>query len=185
MRVLFLALGGSRKRAAVEESAQVVADGGQAVVLIDKAAGWRQVTFDPAVEVVDLAGLENRRLPLRIEQFLLFKAPRRGLRAVGRGPLRGLAGRAAGAYESRIADRVHRRVVLPAYRSRWGGVPLLRRQVLRDTVFDLMVVTDPVSMPYAARLLAGYDAAGDPPRLAFGLDYAGYEVTGDAGTPPR
>ncbi|MGI5215781.1 hypothetical protein [Plantactinospora sp. CA-290183] len=176
MQVLFLALGASRTRAAVEESAQVVADGGRAVVLIDQKKPWRRVKFDPAVRVVELARLESSRLPVRIEQLVLYRAPRKLFRVVGRGPLRSGAKRVSGTYETRFADRVHRRLVVPLYRSGWGegSHSLIRRTLLDDAAFDLIVVTDPASMPYAAGLVADYEARGGAvPRLSFGLEYAG------------
>lgn len=174
MLVLILALGGNRMRAAVEESAQVVATGGRAVVLVDNAKSWRRFSFDPAVRVVDLAELEASRLSMKLEQMVLFKVPRRLFRTVGRGPLRKPARRASGVYESRFADRVHRRVVLPLYRPGWGAgsCRVIRRHVLDNTPPDLIVVTDPASMPYAAGLLASYGPSANVPQLSFGLDYA-------------
>lgn len=181
MQVLFLALGASRTRTAAEESAQVVADGGQAVVLIDQRKSWRRVTFDQAVTVIELSRLESGRLPVRIEQLLLYRAPRKLFRVVGRGALRDRMGRLSGTYETRFADRVHRRLAVPLYRPGWGeGSRRVIRQGLPGT-FDLIVVLDPVSMPYAAGLLADYEARGVAlPRVAFGLDYAGTAAPGDA-----
>lgn len=173
MHVLFLALGGSRARAAVEESAQVVADGGHAVVLIDQRKPWRRVTFDQAVTVVELSRLESARLPVRIERLLLYRAPRKLFRTVGRGPLRDRVGRVSGTYEARIADRVHRRLAVPMYRSGWGrgSHPVIQQSL--PGPFDLIVVLDPISIPYAAGLVAGYELRGLAlPRVAFGLDYA-------------
>ncbi|MEV0427367.1 hypothetical protein [Micromonospora sp. NPDC050495] len=176
MQVLFLALGANRSRAAQEESAQVVADGGRAVVVIDQRQPWRRVKFHRSVKVVELSRLEAARLPVRIEQLLLFKGPRKVFRAVGRGPLRERVGRVSTGYETRFADRVHRRLVQPLYRKGWGegSHAVIRRGLPADAAFDLIVVTDPASMPYAAGLVADYEARGVPvPRLAFGLDYAG------------
>ena len=175
MQVLFLALGANRRRAAIEESAQVVADGGHAVVLIDDAKPWRRVSFDPGAQVVELSRLECAHLPMKVERLLLFKVPGLLFRTVGRGALRKWARRAADAYERRLADRVHRRLVVPLYRSVWGEASrsLIQRHVLDGASFDLFVVTDLASMPCAARLLASYDASdAEAPQLAFGLDYA-------------
>lgn len=186
MQVLFLALGANRTRAAAEESAQVVADGGRAVVLIDQRQPWRRVKFHRSVKVVELARLEAARLPVRIEQILLYRAPRKVFRAVGRGPLRARVGRASASYENRFADRVHRRLVLPLFRTGWGegSHAVIRRGLPADAAFDLIVVTDPASMPYAAGLIADYEARGVAvPRVAFGLDYAG-SLDAAAGSDP-
>ncbi|MFC6023049.1 hypothetical protein ACFP2T_43725 [Plantactinospora solaniradicis] len=184
VQVLFFALGARRMRAVADESAQVVADGGQAVVLIDHAKLWRDVTFDPAVRVVELSGIEADQLPMRIGHGLLYDVPRGLFRAAGRGPLRQRARRAAAAYEFRLADRVHRRVLAPSYRLVWGEVSqsLVQRHVLDGASFDLVVVTDSPSMPYAARLLERYGASGWNPQVAFGLDYAAPDADSPAGS---
>ena len=116
MHVLFLSVGGTRRRAVVEESAQVLADGGTATVVVDRAAPWSKETFATGVTVVELAGLEQRRPALRFEQAVLYKAPRKVLRTVGRGPLRRFAKRAEKAYERRIASRASKEVTRLARR---------------------------------------------------------------------
>jgi hypothetical protein len=174
VRVLFLALGGNRARAAVEESAQVVAVGGRPVVLVDTLRPWRRMSFDPAVEVVELSTLESTRMPVRLERAVLFTVPRRLFRVVGRGPLRQPARRVSARYETRVAERLHRQVVLPMIRPRWGEgtCPVLCRYLAKGGDLDAIVVLDPASMPYAAGLVAGYRSAGTrPPRLAFGIDH--------------
>lgn len=173
MDVLFLALGASRMRAAAEESAQVVADGGRAVVLIEQRTPWRQTTFDPAVEVVELSRAEAAWLPVRLEQLVLYRVPRKLFRTVGRGPLRKRVRRTAGWYETRIADRVHRRLAAGLFRPGWGeGAHRLLRHAVPGP-YDLVVVLDPISMPYAAGLVADHEARGVAvPSIAFGLDYA-------------
>ena len=172
MQVLFLALGASRKRAAADESAQVVADGGRAVVLIDTRSAWRGTEFDPAVDVVELSRVEAARLPVRLEQLVLYRAPRKLFGTVGRGPLRRRVRKVAGRYEARVADRVHRRLVATRFRPGWGaGAHRLLRQAVPGP-YDLVVVLDPISMPYAAGLVADHEARGlGAPRIAFGLDY--------------
>jgi hypothetical protein len=169
-RVLILALGGTRKRAVVADAAEVVALGGTVTVLISSAADWRRERFAPGVRVVDLAELEGRRLPLRVERAVLYRAPRLAFRAVGRGRLAGWTKRAGRAYEQRIADRLHRRVFLPAYRRlRDDQVPQrLAEQVVTDTPADLLVVADPASIPLAARVVGRSAAA---PRVGYGLPY--------------
>ncbi|MFE9201841.1 hypothetical protein [Micromonospora sp. NPDC007230] len=179
MRTLFLALGATRRRAVVAESGQVVAEGGEAVVLINSAASWRRETFPDGVQVVEVAQLEQQQPVRRAETLLLYRAPRFLLhRVVGRGRLRPRARRASKAYERRIADRVHRRLFLPAYgrlfkqaRSR-----VVAREVRRQAPFDVLVVTDALSMPMAVDLLdrwAADGAAGTAPTVAYSIDHAG------------
>ncbi|MFE9655274.1 MULTISPECIES: hypothetical protein [unclassified Micromonospora] len=168
-QVLILALGATRKRAVVEDAAEVVARGGRVTVLITSAADWRRERFAPGVRVVDLTELEGRRLPLRVERAVLYRAPRLAFRAVGRGRLAGWTKRAGRAYERRIADRVHRRVFLPAYhRLRNDLVPQrLAERVVTETAADLLVVADPASIPLAARIVRQSPAL----RVGYGLPY--------------
>ena len=176
MRVLFLALGGSRKQAAADESARVVADGGRAVVLIDTSKPWAQTRFAPAVDVVELSTVESARPLVRFERFALYRVPRGLFRVAGRGPLRAKVRAAAGRYESRIADRVHGKLVATRLRPGWGeGAHRLLRGAVPGP-YDLIVVLDPISMPYAAGLFADLEARGAAmPRVAFGLDYVSPE----------
>ncbi|MER7416115.1 hypothetical protein ABT346_04900 [Micromonospora peucetia] len=173
-RVLFLAVGGARKRAVLEESAEVVAGGGSATVLISEAAAWRRERFPAGVRVVSLSELDRHRLPVRIEQNVLYRAPRFAFRMVGRGRLSAFGKRAGRAYENRIADRVHRRIFLPAYGrlQREGQFPLLVRHVLRAATPQLVVITDPASIPLGATLVSESATYTDtPPQICFGLDY--------------
>ncbi|MFC6021547.1 hypothetical protein ACFP2T_35935 [Plantactinospora solaniradicis] len=176
MHVLFLALGATRRRAVIEESAQVVADGGRAVVLVAATRPWSRERFHPEVEVVDLTRLETRGPIRKVERALLFSGPGLVFRAAGRGPMKTFVRRAGGAYERRIASPVHRALMF-----RKGDDPaelrlrLIRRQVLAGRPpFDLFVVSDPASMPPAARLLAEPDGTDSPaPRVAYRYDYPG------------
>lgn len=175
-RVLFLALGGARKRAVTEESAEVAERGGHPVVLVADRTAWRRERFAPGVQVVSLTDLEARQFPVRVEQTVLFRAPRFAFRVVGRGPLASFGKRAGKAYERRVADRVHRRLFLPAYRrlQRVGPFALLVRHVLRPAPPTLVVVTDPASIPLAAELVREAHAwTSTAPRVAYGLDYVG------------
>ncbi|MER5455137.1 hypothetical protein ABT008_10150 [Micromonospora sp. NPDC002389] len=177
MRVLFLALGATRRRAVVAESAQVVAEGGSAVVLVESAARWKRVTFADGVDVVAMSKLEQRRPVRRAEKFLLYKGPRFLLnRVIGRGRLQPRARRASKAYERRIADRVHRRIFLPAYGRFFKQDPskLVERHLVESEPFDLLVVTDALSMPMAVDLLALPGTAGRvAPSVAYSIDYVG------------
>ncbi|SCG76612.1 hypothetical protein [Micromonospora inositola] len=169
-RVLILALGATRKRAVVEDAAEVVAGGGSVTVLISSAADWRRERFAPGVRVVDLAALEGRRFALRAERAVLFRAPGRAFRVIGRGPLSGWAKRAGRAYERRIAERVHRRLFQPVYhRMRRSDLPQrLADQVVAEVAADLLVVSDPASIPLAARIVRQAPVA---PRVGYGLPY--------------
>ncbi|PWU44324.1 hypothetical protein DLE60_20445 [Micromonospora globispora] len=169
MHVLFLSVGGTRRRAVVEESAQVLADGGTATVVVDRAGPWSKETFATGVTVVELAGLEQRQPALRFEQAVLYKAPRKVLRTVGRGPLRRFAKRAEKSYERRVASRVHRALL----RMRGDVRPrLVESLIRRGAGVDVVVVTDPLAMPYAARLVTGA-AQASKPSVCFSYDYAG------------
>jgi hypothetical protein len=175
MQVLFLALGATRRRTVTDESAQVVADSGRAIVVIDQASAWSRDSFAPDVEVVELCRLELLHSPMSIERSLLFEAPRLLFRMIDRGPLARSARRAAKAYERRIADPLHRRMFMPLYRRVWRRARhrLIERHVLHGVSFDLFVVSDPVSMPVAARLFMKYAAKNRiAPRISYGLDYA-------------
>lgn len=119
MQVLFLALGASRKRAVLDESAELRASGAQVIVVVDKKKSWLSQEFAPGVVVTTLKELEARHLPRRMEHALLYRVPRATVRAVGRGPLRGRARRGLKAYERGLAAKLHRKVFVPAHRRLW------------------------------------------------------------------
>ncbi|SCE68161.1 hypothetical protein GA0070618_0120 [Micromonospora echinospora] len=173
MHVLFLAVGGTRRRAVVEESARAVADGHRVTVVVDRIAQWTRDQFPAGVTVVELALLEQRLPALRIEQAVFFKAPRRVVRTVGRGPLRDVARRAGRSYETRVAARAHR-VFLRA----WGGaraqarLRLVAELVERGPGVDLVVASDPVAMPFAARVATGAGRVSSQ-QVCFSYDYSG------------
>lgn len=149
----------------------MVADGGAATVLVDDLTAWRGQRFAPEVRVVELARLQRRHLPVAAERLVVHRAPRAALRVIGRGPVAGWSRRAGRAYERRVADRFHRRVFLPVYQRLWGDVRyrLLRRWVVRDGGFGLVVVADPASIPVAARLTTEQHDILD---ISYGLDSA-------------
>ncbi|MEE6259009.1 hypothetical protein [Plantactinospora sonchi] len=174
-RVLFLALGGNRPRGVAAESAEVVAAGGRAVVLVDHLGPWHGPRLDPAVEVVELSRLESARRSTRLVRAMLYGLPHGLFTVIAQGPLRQPARRARERYDTRFADRVHRRFVLPRYRPGWGAeIPSgLRRHLPDADGLDLIVVADAVSLPYGLGLLTAYRAAGvAEPALTFGLEYA-------------
>jgi hypothetical protein len=166
--VLFLALGGNRRREITDGSAVVLAGGGQVTVAVDEPAAWQN--FDARVRVVALASLESRGLALRVERLLLFRVPARLLRLAQHGPLRSFAARAAGAYDRRFARRVHRRVVLPLYRRLRGDrrVDLLCGQLLGGPPVSALVLTDADSIALVPALRARGAALGA--QLAFRID---------------
>ncbi|NEB79012.1 hypothetical protein G3I40_27895 [Streptomyces sp. SID14478] len=167
MNVLFLALDASRARTTCAEAAQVVRDGGRAVVLIEQATRWADHLITPGVQRIETDVLEMRHWVRRWEWQLLFGLPRALARAIGRGPLRPLLHATETAYEGVLAGPLHRRVFLPVYRRAWGsGNPeMIRHFVRRDGPFDLIVVCDPTSLPVAASL-----AEDGAPAVAFRLN---------------
>ncbi|MFJ8580592.1 hypothetical protein [Micromonospora sp. NPDC093277] len=173
MHVLFLALGGTRRRAVIEESAQVVADGGTAVVLVGNPRRWEEETFDPGVEVIELSRLEQLHPASTVEK-VLFNGPGVLLRLAGRGPLRPWATKARRAYARRVSIPAHRAFILPADRPTWGEWQqrlIFRHVLLQRRPFDLLVVSDLPSMVPAARLLAGCPAGNLPePQVSYSYD---------------
>jgi glycogen synthase len=167
-RVLFLALGGSRRKVVVAEASAVLAAGGRATVVVDVPGAWNADPLPAGAKVVEAGRLEGRHWPLRLADRVLIGAPRRVVRLLSRGRLQPIAQRAGRAYERRLADRVRRRVVLPTYRRMWtdARTRLLAREVLRGGPYDRWIVTDPVSMPDAVRLAGTAPAA---PPIGFAL----------------
>jgi hypothetical protein len=151
VNVLFLALGAGRRRAVVEESAKVVADGGTATVVIATAHRWT-AEIAPGVTVLDSSVLHRAQLPWRIERLVVYRGPRFVLkRALGR---RGKA--AARAYEKKVADRFHRRVFLPLHKRLRRDVrgQLIAQHIARSPrPYEWIVVTDSRSMPDAVEVL--------------------------------
>jgi hypothetical protein len=171
MRVLFVALGGNRKRAVTDESADVIASGGSAVVLVDDAAPWASVSFADGVEVVQAARIAAAHWPRRVESLVLYRGPQFVMhRAAGRGTPR--ARRLVKAYQRRVADRVHRRLFLPLYAKVFGGRSerAVEQRLARLGPFDLLVVADVVSLPDVHRLLKAGLRVGGKPRVAFTID---------------
>jgi len=166
MRVLFLALGANRRLAVTQESARLAEAGDRPVVLVDDRNTWAAETFAPGVTVLSLREQAGGHWPTAAEQLVLFRGPTFLLRRLGR---RG--GRLAGAYQRRIADRLHHRAFLPLYRRLWpdGADRPLDAFRRRQGRFDAILVTDPQSIP-AARRLVGPAGRPDAPRVAFRID---------------
>jgi hypothetical protein len=183
MHVLFLAYGATRRRAAVEESAQVVADGGRAIVVIDRVRPWIRESFAPGVEVMEMSRLELRHRPRVLGDLVLYKGPRFLLyRVIGWGRLRRQAHRLGGAYERWVADRLQRRLLAPLYARwwRWARPGTIARLAFTGAGIDLLVVSDPQSMPEAARILATYRGRSDIPWVAYSLDHVAAGLPGQA-----
>lgn len=173
MQVLFLALGASRKRAVVEESAEVAARGGRAVVLVSQRTPWLDQTFAPGVELVTADELEAHHLPRRVERLVLYRVPRLVVRVAGRGPLRAKAKRALKAYERRVAGRVHRRVFVPLHRRIWPKFAdrMVWRAFSPRKGPELLVVADALSVPRAVQLMEAWESEGlAVPRVSYGID---------------
>jgi hypothetical protein len=160
MRVLFLALGGNRRRAVTAESRAVAAAGGRPTVLVAGLARWADDRFAPGVEVVPLSRY-RRHWPLAVEHMLLYRGPRTLLRR-----------RALSVYKRLIADRVRRRLIRPVYRRLWpdGVHHQLDAFLAGCGPFDAVVVSDARSFPAARRVVERLAATGTAPRIAFGTD---------------
>jgi hypothetical protein len=171
MRVLFLALGGSRRLAVTEESRAVAESGGSAVVLVSRRAPWADEAFAPGVDVRSLTDFP-RHWPLTAESVVLFKGPRFLLRRLaGFGTER--AGRAVAAYDRRFANRVHRRAFRPVYGRLWpDGVHKQLDVFIRQCgAVDAIVVTDALSFTAGQRIVERMAAAtGAPPAVAFRIN---------------
>ncbi|RFS86058.1 hypothetical protein D0T12_05350 [Actinomadura spongiicola] len=167
MNVLFMALGASRRPAVLRESAQVAADGGHSVVLVQKASAWAKESLPDGVDMVELAELERRYGPAA-PRFLLYRIPRLLLRVCLPGPLRGARDRVYAGYRRRVARPIERRLVRllrrepAAVRAR-----AVDRELLRGRSIDLVVVADPQSFVTAAELADLVAGAGA--RLAYSI----------------
>jgi FAD/FMN-containing dehydrogenase len=172
MKVLFLALGNYRRRAVIDEAADVLADGGVAVVLVGDMRAWQEDVFPTGAEIVDIASLESDHLPLRIERKLVYGLPRKLVKVAGRGRLRRSSKRALKAYERRIARPVHRRLTA-GYRRIWKDRRHQRTmQFVLGREFDYINVTDCISIPAAARIISDLGTPVDAaPKISFGIDY--------------
>lgn len=163
MHVLFLALGANRRRAVREEARRVIDDGGRAVVLVTGHSAWADEPWPAGVRVVRVPDT-GTHWPLRAEKALLYKVPRRLLAGAAKVARRDPK-RWAKAYEKRAADRLHRKVFLPAYRKAWPNRPkeALVTAVRGQGPYDAFVVTDPASFPVAHELIGSE-------RVAFRID---------------
>ncbi|WP_433476236.1 hypothetical protein ACQPZP_03815 [Spirillospora sp. CA-142024] len=152
MNVLFVALGASRRPAVVRESAQVVADGGTAAVLVRKTSSWAKDPLPDGVDAVELPALERRYRPAAV-RIALFRIPRLLLRVCLPGPLRGLGNRIDSAYRRRVARPADRRLAR-FYRRDPAAVRrrMIERELLRGRSVDLVVVGDPQSLVTVAEL---------------------------------
>jgi hypothetical protein len=159
-KVVFLALGATRKGAVIAEAGQVVADGGTATVLIRKSGSWEDHPLPDGVEVVDLGALQRRR-PAWV-RIPLYRVPRLLLRVCLPGPLSGRRERFDNAYRRRIARPIDRRL---ARFYRRDPAEVLRRAVLAGAPADLVVVTDAQSLAPAAELAS--NGSGNRLDMAF------------------
>ncbi|MEV6629634.1 hypothetical protein AB0M54_02635 [Actinoplanes sp. NPDC051470] len=168
--VLFLAEGGTRKRAAAIDAVRVLDAGGEATLVVRDFAAWKNERLDKRIRVIDVDKLEKRYGWMRAEQALLVRGPRAAFRLVGLGPVKRLSQRAAGAWDRRVATPLHQRTFLPLLRRRPAARPpaLIRQHLGSRAGVDLLVVTDPASMPAAVTFLQIFDV----PRVAYNLDTA-------------
>lgn len=168
--VLFLAEGGTRKRAAVVDAARVVENGGRATIVVRDSPAWANERIGHGIRLIDLDQIEARRSWMPVERVLLERGPQFVFRIVGLGPVKGWSGRAARAWRRRIATPLHQRTFLPLLRRSPAARPpaLIRQGLGSFAAIDLLVITDPASMPTAAAFVELYD----PPRVAYNLDHA-------------
>lgn len=174
MRVLFLALGATRRRAVVEESRAVAARGGAATVLVARPAVWSRETFDDAVTVIDLSRLQADHAPQAASRKIVVGLPRKLFRLVGRGPLAPRLNRWRKGYERRVAATIQRKIVIPAYGRIWHNsrAQLLVREIGPDAAFDAVVISDPASLAVAERLVQTWPSSwGEVPPLCFSVDH--------------
>ncbi|GAA4389024.1 hypothetical protein GCM10023088_63120 [Actinomadura verrucosospora] len=160
MNVLFVALGASRRPAVVREAAQVLADGGSAVVLVRKASTWAKDPLPDGVDAVELSALERRYRPAAV-RIPLYRIPALLLRVCFPGPLRGLGKRIDSAYRRRVARPVDRRLAR-LYRRDADAVRrrTVDRELLRGRSIDLVVIADPQSLVTVSELADTITGAG-------------------------
>jgi hypothetical protein len=185
MRVLFLALGATRRSYPIGESADLVARGGEAVVVVDSKRTWRRERFADGVTVLELARLQPRHSPGALAWLVLFRAPALAFWVCGRGPLTDWTRRAEAAYWRRLAARVRHGSRLltagPVVPADAGGRLrrhvardvrdlLIRYQLLRGARFDVLVIADPASIPDGARMVRTRPSARLAPRVCYSLD---------------
>ncbi|GAA1789657.1 hypothetical protein GCM10009682_09580 [Luedemannella flava] len=146
--VLFVATGGSRRRAVSIESAEVLAAGGRATVIVDHLGAWKSSALPDGVEIVETTALELRHWARAWEQLLVFAAPAFVVRVLGRGALMRPVTRLHRAYLRLFATRLHRGLFMPVYRAltRRVRARLISRAVLRGAAYDAVVVSDPRSV---------------------------------------
>jgi len=176
VKVVFLALGATRRPMVISESARVVAEGGTATILIERRSSWADDSFPGGVEIVELRELVRRYRPDAVTRWL-FRFPERFFRACAPGPLRRGGDRLYRAFRWRVARPLDKRLAR-RYRSDAAAV---RRKALRQAVLsgarpDLVVVADAASMAPAAAL-----ASKGPGRA---LDLAFYGPVGAATSEP-
>lgn len=163
MNVLFVALGASRRPAVIRESAQVVAERGDAVVLIRNASAWAGEPLPAGVEAIELPALERRYRPAAV-RILLYRIPRLLLHVCLPGPLRGVGDRIDAGYRRRVACRVDNRLAR-LYRRDRAAIRrrVIDRELLRGRSVDLVVVADPQSLVTVSELADVIADAGARP----------------------
>jgi hypothetical protein len=179
MAVVILGLGATRRHATIAEMtailtgglspAQPASSGGLPVVVVDSLRPWGRSPFPAGVRTIEVAVLMRRHPPLRIARLLLYGLPRRATRLLGRGRLASRAGRLFSAYERKVADRVHNRLVAPMHQRLWPNA--YARSISRAVgePIDVILATDPASFTVAAGLTAQRADAGPAPEVGFAL----------------
>ena len=182
MNVLFLALAAGRRLAVLDESAEVVNDGGRAVILTDTLRPWHGYQLAPGVELVPLGALSKDRLPMRIVNLVVVRIPDKLLRIVGKGPLRQPSKRVRRAYKRRIGQPLQRRAI--GLQNRYGR-PVrhqdLVMSMLHQRDFDAIIVANSQSILLGGQVLRALKTeANRHPIVRFSIDHI---VDAPASTP--
>ena len=185
MNVLFLALAAGRRLAVLDESAEVVRDGGRAVILTDTFRPWRGYQVAPGVELMPLGALSKDRLPLRLVDVAVIRIPDKMLRVVSKGPLRQPGKRVRRAYKRRIGEPLQRRAI--ALQKRFAR-PVrhqdLVMSMLRRDDFDAVIVANSQSILLGAQVLRALkNETNRRPIVRFSIDHLADAPATDAIAP--
>lgn len=180
VNVLFMALGGTRRRAVEKEAVSIAERGGEVTILIATPWAWPVRNFPAGTRVVALKQLE--RGLWQLEALLFSAGPGFLYRKIYHGKLRRFFPK--GAFQ-RFMLRVTRGL------SQWEATRIYNRRFktvgyssgrlpqagpnwrpLDGRSFDLLVVADALSMPAAVDFLAHASERGGKPQVVFSADHA-------------
>ncbi|HEX2143174.1 MAG TPA: hypothetical protein VHG10_01575 [Glycomyces sp.] len=173
MNLLFVAPRASRKRAVAIETRRALDDGHRVVLVAEAGANREGWDLDPRVEVEWIGANAIFAPEARSTALLARKLPLGLLRRAGRGPLRGLADKAA--------RRWRRTVVAPIDRRRQIATEAMReahrldrvRARLRATEPDWLVLSEPAAVELAVDFVPDLLAARPGTRTTYAYEPAG------------